>query len=515
MELADIKMSLHDLWAQSSTTTLLAAATGLSLMSMSIVVIYRLWFHPLAQLPGPKAMAATGWVVQWQNNILGTFVRKTVGLHRQYGPVVRIGPNHVALDGSIGWPEVFGHKSGRPEFGKVKDFFGHDATDSIIGAERESHRRQRRQLAHAFSEAALVEQQGIILEYIDLFMTRLSEAASAGKQVNIVDLLNFLTFDIIGDLTFGESFGSLKRNGYHPWVRFIVEGVRAGAGVRLAIWYPWIKPLLPAILGKRFVELATANNELSKTKAAARIEQGEQEHRRDFMTYMTRKSKEGNEVLTPHEQLINSPLLIGAGSETTATALSGFYFYMGHDPKLIRTLTSEVRGAFKEESEIDMKSAARLVYLHACLEEALRMYPPAAETPPRVSPGLEVDNVFIPAGTVVSIYQFATFRNPDNFADPNSFRPERWLPKTHELYDPIFDQDNKNVFKPFSFGPRDCIGKNLAYAEMRVIVARMLYRFDVEIGAGQEGWHDKQRIFLVWQKDPLYLDLKHAKHIAT
>jgi cytochrome P450 len=109
------------------------------------------------------------------------------------------------------------------------------------------------------------------------------------------------------------------------------------------------------------------------------------------------------------------------------------------------------------------------------------------------------------------VYQWATFRNPSNFAEPDAFRPERWLPATHPLYDPRFAGDNKASFKPFSYGPRDCIGKNLAYAEMRVVLARVLWRFDFELLPRQESWADEQVTFLVWEKGPLRIKLAPRK----
>ena len=110
--------------------------------------------------------------------------------------------------------------------------------------------------------------------------------------------------------------------------------------------------------------------------------------------------------------------------------------------------------------------------------------------------------------TAISVFQWASYRNPDNFLDPDAYRPERWLPPSHPLYDPRFADDKTSVLKPFSYGPRDCIGKNLAYLEMRLVVARVLYRFDVELAAGQDDWHSSQNAYLVWDKGPLNIMLK-------
>lgn len=85
--------------------------------------------------------------------------------------------------------------------------------------------------------------------------------------------------------------------------------------------------------------------------------------------------------------------------------------------------------------------------------------------------------------------------------------PERWLPDSHPRYDDRFANDNKSVFKPFSHGPRDCIGKNLAYAEMRLLAARVLRSFDVVID-GQADWQARQRMFGLWEKVPLRVQVK-------
>jgi cytochrome P450 len=109
---------------------------------------------------------------------------------------------------------------------------------------------------------------------------------------------------------------------------------------------------------------------------------------------------------------------------------------------------------------------------------------------------------------VVSVYQWGTFHNPDNFADPDDFIPERWLQPSHPLHNPKYDNDNRSVYRPFGFGMRDCLGKNLAHAEIRVVVSRILYRFDYELAPGQENWHANQKCFMAWDKTPLILTLK-------
>ena len=112
--------------------------------------------------------------------------------------------------------------------------------------------------------------------------------------------------------------------------------------------------------------------------------------------------------------------------------------------------------------------------------------------------------------TIITISQYATFRNPDHFLEPGSFLPQRWFSPSHPLYEDRFKNDNRAAFKPFSFGARDCLGQKLAYAEMRVLAARFLYVFDCDLLPNQEDWPDNQLAFVIWNKGPLEIVLRRT-----
>ena len=84
-------------------------------------------------------------------------------------------------------------------------------TPQIVAANGETHARIRRLMSHAFSDKALRSQESLMKHYINLLITRLREKCAKGEAVDIVEWLNFTTFDLIGDLAFGESFGSFDR----------------------------------------------------------------------------------------------------------------------------------------------------------------------------------------------------------------------------------------------------------------------------------------------------------------
>ena len=130
-------------------------------------------------------------------------------------------------------------------------------------------------------------------------------------------------------------------------------------------------------------------------------------------------------------------------------------FLLATSPDKLTRLTNEVRSAFGSDQDITMSSIGNLPYMLACLNESLRMYPPLPSGLPRVVPagGTVLAGKFVPAGTVVSVWQWAINHDPSYWKDPWDFRPERFLG------DVRYANDQLDAMQPFSTGPRNCIGK--------------------------------------------------------
>jgi len=95
-------------------------------------------------------------------------------------------------------------------------------------------------------------------------------------------------------------------------------------------------------------------------------------------------------------------------------------------------------------------------------------------------------------------------RSPHNFIEPDSFVPERWLDDA----DLRFAQDNKAVFEPFMVGPRGCLGKAIAWAEMNLTLAKLILNFDMEPSAKTIGDWTDTKVWLVHEKSPMYVKIK-------
>ncbi|KAK8061106.1 hypothetical protein PG997_015327 [Apiospora hydei] len=478
---------------------------------------YNLLLHPLRRFPGPLLHRASH-LPRAYYLVTGALGHKVADLHRAYGPVVRVAPDELAFADPQAWRDIYGHRApGEPEFEKDGRFYRpiDDMPENIVSARsREYHGALRRQLAHGFSERSMRAQEPIIGGYVDLLVHKLREACSSpvssspgkaeeGGKVNMREWLNWCTFDVIGDLGFGSPFGCLESGSYHPWVRRITETIRFG-GVVSALMGVGLGGLVQAISRCGGMKSRDEHQKLTREKLLQRIELGA-EGRPDFIEGLIRKKDElGMDLL---QLQMNASLLIVAGSETTATLLSGATFLLLTNPEALEKLTNEVRSTFADDADITLSSVGSLSYMLACLNESLRRYPPVVIGLPRVVPkgGAQVAGHVIPEGTRVAVWHYAISHDPALWTDPMGFHPERFLG------DPRFAGDALDAMQPFSLGPRNCIGKNLAYAEMRLILAKIVYHFDMRIAAESRGWLEGQKAFTVWDKPPLQVYLRPVK----
>ena len=418
-------------------------------------------------------------------------------LHQEYGNVVRVSPDLISFTDPGAWKEIYG-PSGTKKFKKI-DYrpLRHDAVD-LLTADPVNHPRQRAAVKKAFSEKALREQERYFKHSIDQLVEQWSQA----DEIDLLEWLEYLAFDLIGTLAFSNSFETIKSRKHRPWLWSLKNFFKSvhymlTAG-RTGIFFPLIIAFGP------FWHLLKGEQHLKKSAhlIQERLKMPADEERHDFWSYVDRQndSKEGS--MSIDEMEVNAALFIAAGSDTISSALAGTFYLLLRNPSTLTKLQAELDDEFATPTDVTMLRLGRLPYLNAVVHEALRMYPPIPGELRRLVPaeGATISDRFIPGGNVITIYALAMSDNADNFANPKLFAPERWL--SSENRPTWAANDALGASQPFSIGPRDCVGMPLAYAELKLILARILLDFDLQL---MDNAFDisKQTVRIMWDKPAL------------
>ena len=148
-------------------------------------------------------------------------------LHEKYGPVVRVAPDELSFSSVQSWQDIYGASPGRQAYTKSLFYeggcFANEALSIVSERDHAKHRDMRRYLSTVFSERSLKEQEYLVAKVIDRFVERIGEART--DPIDMTTWFNLLTFDIIGELAFGESFGGIESGSMHFWVAVVLSSV--------------------------------------------------------------------------------------------------------------------------------------------------------------------------------------------------------------------------------------------------------------------------------------------------
>lgn len=203
--------------------------------------------------------------------------------HKKYGPVARVGPRQLAFFTGQSFKDIYS-RTGSRSFKKDPLQYSspvngvdhlHSALDDV------EHARLRRLLAPGFSGEALKAQEPIVTRYVDAFIRRLRAESQSGP-VDMVRWYNSITFDLTGDLMFGESFGCLETSEPNPWIEFIFGAVKDIVYMSVLKQFPWFEWLAMKMIPKSVIRKGINHFNLTVDKADRRIAMSSD--RPDFMS---------------------------------------------------------------------------------------------------------------------------------------------------------------------------------------------------------------------------------------
>ncbi|KAE8381592.1 cytochrome P450 monooxygenase [Aspergillus bertholletiae] len=473
---------------------LLPLLTEPSMLKVLLLSIYRLFFHPLSQYPGPKLAALTNWCVAfhaWK----GDLHLQNRAWHDQYGDIVRSGPNTLWFNSRSMFTDIYspGANVCKPDAWEVYSASRHSPT--ILSAiDKSLHAFKRRTLKPAFSNQGLNKIEGKIIEHIKRLTACLcqedpgllaKESNGWSLPIDLRDVCDWFAFDLIGDIIYGSSFEMLD-SPQKRWIRPVYTTM-SHRNIMCLIQPKIYKFKLDQLfLAPLYKDMMSAGKWVyNRVKDRASEDNVE---KNDVFSIMTKaKDKNTNRGYTMRDIWTESMLLLGAGTDSSSATMSALFFYILHDDYALSRVTAEIRATFDNEDEIRAGHKLNSChFLQACVQETMRLIPGIPNGSPRrvLAGGLTVDGRYIPKGVTVSSSPYVIMRKEEYFERPDTFWPQRWI------VDPESGADERNVsmaqqmFCPFGYGLTSCIGRDLAWMDINIVFARSVFLYDMRLAPG-------------------------------
>ncbi|KAK7034585.1 hypothetical protein VNI00_012216 [Paramarasmius palmivorus] len=420
--------------------------------------------------------------------------------HEQYGPIVRIAPNEISVIDMDSIRTVLG-SGGLPKGKSYSSRRDERTVGSLLSLTGEPRVKRRRLWARGMAPESIRNYEDLIRKHA----TKLSQCLweQADENIDLGVWLNYFTFDFTVDMAFGDGSYMLEQGGDKNGMWDTME--HAAFQMEAISHVPWLANLgrdlscLPKpALRIRDVGLELATN---RAKIGSRM--------KDLWYHLS--DDEGLEKEKPSLPAVISDgvLAIMAGADTTSAAMRHFFWLILAHPDCYKRLQQEIDNTFPPEADaLDSTKHPDMPFLNACLNEALRVLPPLPTGGLREVPqgGKVIGGFFIPEGTQVHVPPHTVHRNPSHFfPEPENFVPTRWLGS--DSTNIKRQAHNPDAFIPFSFGPENCIGKNLARKEMTMTISLLMQKLDFKFADGfdWENWPKKLKDYFVYSREPLMI----------
>lgn len=394
------------------------------------------------------------------------------------GPIIRINPWELHVNDPDFYDELYaGGGARRDKHVLLTGAFGNP--ESMIGTISHSKHRQRRApLNKFFSRASITRLEPLIQSAVDTLCSRLRDFQKEKKQILISSGWSCFTNDVVSEYAFGKSYNYLENS--HDFHTDIHDALcNAGDMFHILRIMPWaIGPMqkLPRwimkMLDPKTLSFIDFQQDIASQIKAIII--GSNETYKS-VSHATIFHEILNSSLPPEEKKLErlsqeGQTVIGAGTETTAWALSVTTFHILSNPSIRQKLLEELKPLFySTDAKPTFNQLEQLPYLGGVISEGLRLSYGVTTHLQRVSPNTAMyfQNREIPPGTPVSMSSILLHQNPTIFPNPHAFDPDRW----------IENPGLKRYLVSFSKGSRQCLGMNLAYAELYLGLAYVVWRF--------------------------------------
>uniref|UniRef100_A0A3B5AMI3 Cholesterol 24-hydroxylase n=1 Tax=Stegastes partitus TaxID=144197 RepID=A0A3B5AMI3_9TELE len=336
--------------------------------------------------------------------------------------------------------------------------------------------KQRRIMDPAFSSLYLRGLMGTFNERAEKLMEKLSEVADSKTEANMLQLVNCVTLDVIAKVAFGVDLNLLQQSSPFPKaIETCLKGMMYN--IRDAMFQ--YKPKNWTFIN----EVREACRLLRKTGALWIHERKTAMHNgdevpKDILTQIIKTAGKEESMTKEDEEFMldNFVTFFIAGQETTANQLAFCIQELARHPDILEKVRKEVDDVVGMKQDISYDDLGKLGYLNQVLKETLRVYPTAPGTSREIVEDMIIDGIYIPGGFICIFSTYVSSRMEKFFKDPLTFDPDRFHPDAPKPY---------YCYYPFALGPRSCLGQNFAQMEAKVVMAKLLQRYDFTLVPGQ------------------------------
>ncbi|NXU03181.1 CP46A hydroxylase, partial [Buphagus erythrorhynchus] len=333
--------------------------------------------------------------------------------------------------------------------------------------------KQRRIMDPAFSRSYLIGLMETFNEKAEELMEKLEEKADGKTEFSMLSMMSRVTMDIIGKVAFGLELNALSddQTPLPNAVTKIMGGLNK-ARVPFVRFMPGKQKLVKEVRESVRLLRRVAKECIDRRREA--IQNGK-EATMDILTQIL-KGAALEETRDDENILDNFITFFVAGHETSANQMTFTVMALGQHPEILERAQAEVDEVLGAKRDVDYEDLGKLTYLSQILKESLRLYPPVVGTLRRLEKEQVINDIRIPANTTVFLNTYIMGRMEKFFKDPLTFDPDRFSKDAPKPYYCYF---------PFSLGPRSCIGQVFAQMEVKVVMAKLLQRFEFQLVPGQ------------------------------
>ncbi|PQE19169.1 cytochrome P450 protein [Rutstroemia sp. NJR-2017a BBW] len=500
---------------------LVAIAAIILFLYATSLVLYRLFFSPIAGFPGPKIAAITGWYEfyydYWKD---GKYIFEIEEMHKRYGPIVRVNPEELSIHDPEFYNEVYVTESKRrtDNYAMFAKGMGYDDSH-FLTVDHDLHKRRRKPLEPFFSRKGVSAFQPMLAGFVKKLESRLDSLSGTGAVIRLDHAFFALSGDIMAKICFDDEKGHLDDDDFAPeWfalLHMIIRSVPLFTGLpflaksppfpssrgwpdlfvaRLTGYIPesFVLRLYPKGVGfSRYRTMAMAHIQEVKSEKAASDKQSTQKDNVSLFRFVVNSDMPESE-LSDDRLVKEAQIILGAGSATTARVLDIITYYVLANDDIHARLEGELKDVMESwpDRVPSWTELEKVEYLQAVIKEGLRLNYGALHRLPRVFPNdaLQYKQWTIPASVPVGISSYLMHTDPTVYPKPDEFLPSRWIGSINPAM--------HRSFVPFARGSRNCLGMNLANAELSLAIA-VLFR-PIGIGA-------KLKLFETTERD-----VKHA-----